>query len=258
VDTHKEYEKIWENQADWYNQLASNKISSFYSLEQQNDDPFVYYILKYAFKMIDVIDKKIILDVGCADGRNSILFAKSGAKEIHGVDISPTFISAAQRNSQHAKLNNIYFYNNPIELMSLENDYFDVIFGTAILHHIPNLQDIFSNFKDWLKPGGKLIFTEPLATPVAEYVRKNIDYRDKKRTIDEQPLTSKEYIRLAQNCGLEANFFPLFGPCCSLRKWFVTSDSTFKKYLYFDSLISKMITKSLDWAGVFVAQKKEE
>jgi phosphoethanolamine N-methyltransferase len=38
--------------------------------------------------------------------------------------------------------------------------YFDVIYSRDALLHIPNKKNLFNKFKSWLKPGGKIFFTD--------------------------------------------------------------------------------------------------
>ena len=66
-----------------------------------------------------------------------------------------------------------------------ENETFDMVFGSAILHHlnmIPALDEIYRV----LKPEGKILFVEPLdMNPVGKFVR---SITKEARTEDEQPL----------------------------------------------------------------------
>ena len=69
--------------------------------------------------------------------------------------------------------------------LQFENETFDMVFGSAILHHlniVPALDQIFRV----LKPEGKILFVEPLdMNPVGKLVR---SLTKKARTEDEQPL----------------------------------------------------------------------
>ena len=69
--------------------------------------------------------------------------------------------------------------------LQFENETFDMVFGSAILHHlkmVPALDEIYRV----LKPGGKILFVEPLdMNPVGRFVRA---ITKKARTEDEQPL----------------------------------------------------------------------
>jgi SAM-dependent methyltransferase len=50
------------------------------------------------------------------------------------------------------------------EAMPFEDESFDIVFGHAVLHHLPNLQASFDEFMRVLKPGGRIFFAgEPSA-----------------------------------------------------------------------------------------------
>jgi SAM-dependent methyltransferase len=44
------------------------------------------------------------------------------------------------------------------ELLPFEDSSFDLVFGHAVLHHIPNLARAFSEFRRVLRPGGTIVF----------------------------------------------------------------------------------------------------
>jgi SAM-dependent methyltransferase len=44
------------------------------------------------------------------------------------------------------------------ERLPFEDDSFDLVFGHAILHHIPDLDQAFSEFRRVLRPGGRIAF----------------------------------------------------------------------------------------------------
>src|SRR5205085_11697689 len=90
---------------------------------------------EFRFRRAGDLRGKSILDVGCGDGINAVMFAKMGAL-VTGVDISPGAIRVAERR---AKVNGVSgstrFICVPIETADLPDDSFDVVVGDAILHH---------------------------------------------------------------------------------------------------------------------------
>ena len=77
------------------------------------------------------------------------------------------------------------FFQMDAHDLQFESETFDMVFGSAILHHlkmVPALDEIFRV----LKPEGKILFVEPLdMNPVGKLVR---SLTKKARTKDEQPL----------------------------------------------------------------------
>lgn len=110
----------------------------------------------------DVTNKRI-LDVGCGDGRNSILMALKGAN-VTGVDVSAKAIEFAGKNAQsHGVSGKTHFLCCPIEKFQGESG-FDIIIGRAILHHlIAGLDNILIALKSLGKPGSLVVFEEPVS-----------------------------------------------------------------------------------------------
>jgi len=118
-----------------------------------------YY--KFFYELIGNVHGLTVLDVGCGNGWLSIKLAKSGAS-VYGIDISGELIEAAKRNAINTKTDlAIEFKRIPIEDTEFEDNLFDIIIGSAILHHTDikvSLQKIFNS----LKTGGRALFIEPL------------------------------------------------------------------------------------------------
>jgi SAM-dependent methyltransferase len=77
----------------------------------------------------------------------------------------------------------------------------DVVYGVGILHHLDYERALLEILRV-LKPGGTMIFREPLAlNPIAMMVRRLTPHA---RTVDEQPLRLKElaYCKTLFDCSL--------------------------------------------------------
>jgi ubiquinone/menaquinone biosynthesis C-methylase UbiE len=73
-----------------------------------------------------------ILDVGCGDGRFTVLIGKAcKAKEVYGVDISEKGVEMARKNGVKAFIVDVDEENLPFE-----NNYFDAIYAGAIIEHL--------------------------------------------------------------------------------------------------------------------------
>jgi 2-polyprenyl-3-methyl-5-hydroxy-6-metoxy-1,4-benzoquinol methylase len=120
---------------------------------------------EFPFYVLGDVRGKRILDVGCVDGGNSILLALKGAYVV-GVDISSRAIDAArQRAALHGISERFTFLATPLELFVPPNgEKVDVVCGWAVLHHlIPVLDSMLSRMVDLAKPGGVVMFAEPIA-----------------------------------------------------------------------------------------------
>lgn len=133
---------------------------------------------------------KIVLDYGCGKGLDSIKLLKAGAT-VYGIDISENYIketiSLAEENGFTE--NNFNFRVMDAHNLDFENNKFDLVIGNGILHHLDKLVAINSIYKV-LKPGGRLVFKEPLAdNPLLKIFR---FLTPKARTVDEEPFSNKD------------------------------------------------------------------
>jgi 2-polyprenyl-3-methyl-5-hydroxy-6-metoxy-1,4-benzoquinol methylase len=100
-----------------------------------------------------------VLDIGCGDGASSEALLELGAARVLGIDVSETFIAKARRRERPGTLE---FVNGDVGA-PLEGE-FDVICGRAILHHLDYRSVLGRLYDRNLKPGGSMIFVEPLGS----------------------------------------------------------------------------------------------
>lgn len=99
------------------------------------------------------------LSIGCGDGtleRHAIKFGI--AKSFDGIDLSRKSIEYAREQAKNHNLD-IDYYISDINDVILPHRY-DVIYAGASLHHISNLEHLFSEIHRTLKPGGLFILNE--------------------------------------------------------------------------------------------------
>jgi len=99
-----------------------------------------------------------ILDAGCGQGRNLIYFLNSGC-EVYGVDRSEETISALREATHSFPLINPEenFQVSSVENLPFENEKFDLVISSAVLHFAENLEHFEAMLDSmWrvLKPGG--------------------------------------------------------------------------------------------------------
>ena len=105
---------------------------------------------------MDNLDNKIILDYGCGPGNDLInISLLSNPKKLIAVDVSQKAILLAQKR---AKLHNLDVefikINETQKVEIIKNHSIDVINSNGVLHHIENLEIIFSEFHRILKNDG--------------------------------------------------------------------------------------------------------
>jgi len=98
------------------------------------------------------VNKPRILDLGCGRGWFAERLADLG--EVHGVDLSPEAIAAAQ-----ARRPDITYLAGNIYEMALPQNYFDVVVSQEVIAHVEDQPRYIGAATAALKPGGYLIIT---------------------------------------------------------------------------------------------------
>lgn len=102
------------------------------------------------------IYSSIVLDAGCANGRNSVFFAQK-ARKVYGIDSSKKMLEFAEKNSK--QFPNIDFRQQDVRKMLFENDFFTHAYCLATIHLLKTTQDQLLALKELhrvLKKGGVL------------------------------------------------------------------------------------------------------
>jgi ubiquinone/menaquinone biosynthesis C-methylase UbiE len=114
-------------------------------------------------------DQKL-LDFGCGKGEFSVLFSKIGY-DVFGFDICPNNIAIAERLACKYELSErTHFQVSVAEKLDYPAEFFDIIVGTDILHHV-EIRHALSECARVLKKEGVAIFHEPLRVPVFDTLR---------------------------------------------------------------------------------------
>ena len=146
---------------------------SFASIAGKTKKPWISYwrVMEIAKENFRSEDQKL-LDFGCGNGESAIIFAKIGY-EVFGFDLSPNNVETARRLAgKYQMIERTHFHVSVAEHLDYPSDYFDVIVGTDILHHV-EITRALSECSRVLKPGGVAIFHEPLRVAVVDDLRES-------------------------------------------------------------------------------------
>ncbi|MBM3667688.1 MAG: class I SAM-dependent methyltransferase [Actinobacteria bacterium] len=98
------------------------------------------------------------LEIGAGTGYFSLNLMQAGMIErATATDISHGMLKALERNARELGLK-VRTVATEAESLPFDDASFDLVFGHAILHHIPDLARGFSEFHRVLRPGGTLVF----------------------------------------------------------------------------------------------------
>lgn len=128
-----------------------------------------------------------VLEYGCGDGSFAFDLAQRGA-DVVGIDISSVAIENAAARA--AKLNlRIEFREMDAEALQFPADDFDLVCGSAIIHHL-DIGKSMSEVARVLRPRGRAIFSEPLGHNPALWAFRRLTPH--LHTPDEHPLVKKD------------------------------------------------------------------
>jgi ubiquinone/menaquinone biosynthesis C-methylase UbiE len=98
------------------------------------------------------------LEIGAGTGYFSLNLLQGGAIErATATDISPGMLAALEENAKRLGVK-VKTAAAEAETLPFADESFDLVFGHAVLHHIPDLGQAFSEFARVLRPGGTLAF----------------------------------------------------------------------------------------------------
>ena len=222
---------------NFHNELQSKKKSRFENIFYKalfNINEDFFYFLEMNARNSE------ILDYGCGVGTLIEKLIKFKPKKIVGIDISEVSINKAKERIKESK-SKVDFYVDNCEKTQFDNNSFDIVYGSGILHHL-KIDECLNEIHRILKPNGSLLFIEPLGTnPIINFYRK---LTPKSRSVDEHPFMNKDFkyidnkfinMKIKYYGFLTLLFFPFYkSPDSSkLFKFFSNFDQFLFKYKFF-------------------------
>ncbi len=187
-----------------FSEGTRERADKFYSVVQSSRRA-------YADILLENCQGKRILEYGCGPGSDAFRLAENGANVI-GIDISVVAIrQAGDQAAQSPARERLDFRVMNAEELEFEDDYFDVICGTGILHHL-DLTSALAELARVLRREGKAVFIEPLGhNPLINLYRR---LTPGMRTKDEHPLLRRDLLSFGQSFGkVRIRYFHLLALC---------------------------------------------
>ena len=99
------------------------------------------------------------LEIGSGTGYFSLNLVQLGVIErLTATDISPGMLKRLAATAEALGLEDVTTVETEAEILPFEDESFDLVFGHAVLHHIPDLDRAFAEFRRVLRPGGMIAF----------------------------------------------------------------------------------------------------
>jgi len=112
--------------------------------------------VKRLLSKLEITPETKILDFGCGTGNYACAIKKLTAADVRGVEPSD-----GMRQKAIEKNSGVTFMKGDHADIPAENGFFDLIYMTDVIHHVPDLRVMFREFGRILKPGGLIcILTE--------------------------------------------------------------------------------------------------
>ncbi|MHA2006663.1 MAG: methyltransferase domain-containing protein [Promethearchaeota archaeon] len=217
-----DYDHVFANERAYYSQKKPGSKSD-YDLEREQFFKKANIKLK---NLLGNVSGKKILDVGCGTGTLSFYLAQNGA-DVIGIDLSKNFVVFCKAEAKRLGLS-VEFKEMNAQILDFPDKTFDIIVGSRVVHHIPDVKLFFKETRRLLKKNGFIAFIEPLKkNPIVELNRKF--FAPKERTRHEHPLfisDVKHAERIFKN--LEYYVFFLLSPLAMFFKRFIRKNILFK------------------------------
>jgi ubiquinone/menaquinone biosynthesis C-methylase UbiE len=101
-----------------------------------------------------------VLDVGCGTGTLAIAAKRrvGPTATVYGIDASPEMIARASKKARKAGVE-VVFKNGIVEAQPFQDESFDVVLSTLMLHHLPPAarEQCAREMRRVLKPGGRVL-----------------------------------------------------------------------------------------------------
>jgi SAM-dependent methyltransferase len=104
------------------------------------------------------------LEVGCGSGGPALFLARTTGAQIMGVDIDEHGVAQANRMAQALDLaaRAVFQRADASQPLPFADETFDAILCVDAINHLPDRLAILREWRRMLKPGGRLLFTDPL------------------------------------------------------------------------------------------------
>jgi len=123
------------------------------------------------------VDNPQILSLGCGYGGIELELAQSlgSAYRMIAIDINPGVLSRARLEARRRKLS-IQFQALDLNFVEIPEKTFDLIFAHASLHHLLNLEHVFSQIHGGLRDHGRLVVQDVIGKTQVLFWKENVDF----------------------------------------------------------------------------------
>jgi SAM-dependent methyltransferase len=105
-----------------------------------------------------------LLDLACGSGRPTLRIAQKTGCHVSGVDLHDEAVASAKASARELGYEGRtkFYQGNAAERLSFANASFDAVTCIDAINHLPNRLRVLEEWRRVLKPGGHLLFTDPI------------------------------------------------------------------------------------------------
>ena len=107
---------------------------------------------------VDFKEKQKFLEIGCGNGAACKQIAKKYNLNVTGIDVDPEQIQNAIKDIE--KIQNIQFFEGDSTNLKFNDNEYDIVYSSGVLHHITNWKEVLKEINRVLKPKGYYIFSD--------------------------------------------------------------------------------------------------
>lgn len=256
MDSTKTRSEVIANERQWHEQEAHKRYGLDVLLYSS---PAFDNLVKCAFDFLDYQINDFILDMGCGEGKETLLMAQQGMKLV-SMDLSYKQLGRARDSViANAPGATVFFVQANAEEPPFAKESFHLIYGKAILHHL-DMETSSGIIQRLLKPNGKASFTEPLDRHPLFWLGRRLTPQF--RTVDEHPLRLDELEGFARTFREhESRTFFLLTPFAYFFRLFRGGEKAFARAYAWGTKVDSFLfsrwqaLKKLAWYSIVNVQK---
>jgi SAM-dependent methyltransferase len=116
------------------------------------------------FDWLELKSASQVLEVACGSGGPALFLARTVGCQILGIDNNENGVATATRTTQEQGLDSLARFQlaDAGQSLPFEDQLFDSIVCIDAINHLPNRPHVLAEWYRVLKPGGRILFTDPI------------------------------------------------------------------------------------------------
>lgn len=157
-------------------------------------------------KLLTVVHGKNILEIGSYTWTSWLIKGNHQPAKLTCINISEAELDLGKAKAAE-QLYPVEHHLMDANNLTFEDESFDVVFGSGILHHL-DIEATMAHIHRVLKPGGKIVFMEPMnMNPLYKIYRK---MNPQERTPDEHALVGNDFKIIREKFTFDHYFYDFF------------------------------------------------